>query len=210
MNKKTQNFIGEMISNLIVSKISVRLVNTPKVRVTKRISYNGWFTNEPPEFVMGAGKDFEEWFPIMLHEYCHFLQWRDEALVWTIMEEFENKNPDLDWEKWVEHKEEFPRRKINKLLRLARDVELDCEKRVIDLIFSNRLPIDTNKYIKRANSYIFFYNLAISNRIWYKGKAPYEVEEINETMPDYFLSNYNNTPKNYRKLVLQHCLNGDN
>ena len=59
-------------------------------------------------------------------------------------------------------------RNITKHISVARDLELDNEKRSVKLIKKFKLPIDVKLYIKKANAYVLFYNYMLITRRWCK------------------------------------------
>lgn len=98
----------------------------------------------------GALKE-DEWMGVLLHEYCHFLQWRDDSKVWNQFCDY-----DITYSSILNHPQKFKKQLVALI-----ELELDCEKRVVRIIKKNNL-FDEKEYIKSANAilykYAFLYN----------------------------------------------------
>jgi hypothetical protein len=105
--------------------------------------------------VATGGKTEEEWFGILIHEYCHFLQWYENSKIW---EEFDRQ--DFTFENAISNPKKF-KKEILVLLKL----ELDCEKRAIKIIKNNKL-FCTKEYTKFANAILYKYGYLYVNNIW--------------------------------------------
>lgn len=167
---------------------------------------NGFFDDVVPNRKLAvATGDNVDWFWVFVHEYCHFTQWVEKAKVWT------------DYDKKVKHWHEYctgentdvvgMKMKLQNEYEAVRNVELDCEKRVIKMIKKYNLPIDVESYTRNGNAYVYFYTHVRDNPGWYKKKAPYKVKQILNIMPTKFLNanRYNKLPENYSKLVNRYC-----
>jgi hypothetical protein len=63
------------------------------------------------------------------------------------------------------------------------------------------LSIDTDKYIKRANAYLMFYNWLKQTRKWSSpNNTPYGNKRIVAAMPTNFKLDYSKLPKRFEKL----------
>jgi len=94
---------------------------------------------------------------------------------------------------------------IEEHLNNARDLELDNEKRSVEMIKKWNLPIDVDLYTKKANAYVQFYNYMKESRRWsVPGRSPYSVPEVLEVMSDKFDMNYDElTPEIHKVFVEQ-------
>ncbi len=198
MDKKTKDFISDCLIELISSNVSIKLSNTKTVLFSENSNdySSGFFCDNPKEFAVAVGKPQKEWFPIFIHEYNHFLQWKEQSKEWLNCD-------DVFFDHWLSDNT-VNTRKVNKGIASLITLELDCEKRSVEMIKKFKLNIDTEHYIKCANSYVLFYNILKEKRQWYD-KAPYTVDEIIDIMPNYWLNDYSKTPRLYKKLVLKHC-----
>lgn len=200
MSDKVDKFIGKALQELIAKGVSIHLIAKDKVG-----KWSGYFDDTAPELKMATGKPKEEWLPIFVHEYCHFLQWQDENF----------SDDHIDWdaiEEWTDGNKKMKREAIVPLLYGARDVELDCEKRTLELIRRYNLPVCQEDYTKRANSYIMFYTFLAKKApkygvgTWCNKMPPYRVPEIFEIMPGDKLGSGKRISKKYIELIEKHCL----
>ena len=112
-----------------------------------------------PYLAVGTKRATQSWVETLLHEYCHFLQWKEKSKLWIKY----MKNPSI---------------------KNTTNLEIDCEKRTIKLIKKLKLEayIDVKKYAQGANSYITFYHIYERTGKWYQ-KAPFEIQDIYAQMP---------------------------
>lgn len=130
---------------------------------------------------------------ILVHEFCHLTQFIDNCPPWK------NIGDSLDkLTKWLEGKRV---NNIHKHINAIRDMELDNEKRTVEMIKLFNLDISIKDYIKRANSYIYFYNWIKKSRRWSNPKnSPYKNENVLRIMPDRFQKSYTKTPLKIEKI----------
>ena len=107
-------------------------------------------------------------------------------------------------DEWLEGKE-VPN--IKKHLATCRNLELDNEKRAVKIIKKFDLDIDIDRYIKKANAYVLFYNRLLATRKWATPKnSPYSNQRIIEKMPRYFMKDYSTLSKRIEKVFEQEGL----
>ena len=196
MNHKISNFIAETLIELIDSKVSVELVQS--VYLPDRNS--GEFNDFPREFKVAMKRPLKYWFPIYIHEFCHFRQWKEKSVLW-------DKYDDTFFE-WVDDRENFQLSEVKKSLKSIISLELDCEKRAVQMIKDRELPLDTDDYIKGANAYLLSYFISYEQMGWY-ASAPYEDKKVLDVVPDKFLKvkdymKYNST---YHEKIKKHYTN---
>jgi len=199
MNKKTKSLVAKCISDLLENKVAINMPMSKKVIFSDdgdEMFSNGYFSDEPREFAVAMKKPQKDWLPIFLHEYSHFRQWKDKAIVW--------KETDVNcMDSWLTGVD-FSEKTVDRSIFGLRNLELDCEIRTVALIQEHDIKMDIDLFIKQANAYLLFYNIVRTHRVWYK-IAPYEVKEIIDLMPPTFLEDYGQTPKEYVALVMEHC-----
>jgi hypothetical protein len=105
--------------------------------------------------VAKGGLDDEEWFGVLIHEYSHFLQWRGDTKIW---------NKFCDYDITYSHLLSKPQKYKKELLALM-DLELDCEKRTINIIKNNNL-FDHKKYAQSANGILYKYAFLYNYHKW--------------------------------------------
>lgn len=126
-----------------------------------------------------GSKSVEDFLSLLAHEYCHMRQFVEGSPYWPAADEL------LVWEQWLGGKD-FEPALLERVWRRVVLVEVDCETRVLAMARELNLQLDRTAYAKRANSYLFFYSWALRNRRFYD-KAPYEIADIVDRMPDTLL-----------------------
>lgn len=166
--------------------IKCRLPNTKKVKCFGTL-VSGYFDDANKILVCSMGR--EDSLEILAHEYGHFTQWVENCEVWQ--KAIKNKSFEkLD--EWLNGKY------YNDLSFLddVMEVELDNEKRVINLIDEFGLPINKKGYIKKANSYVYFYQYMKEIKRWCSPKnTPYSNKNLINIMPCSFQEDYYIIPK---------------
>lgn len=199
MDKRCKEFIQEKILELIQAGFSISLKKSKHVE-----GCNGFFCDDPKEFAVAIGKPQKEWLPIFVHEYSHFLQWKEKCPIWD--ESCEDWNHTNLWD-WYDGIEEYTKDKLFRSTRLIQKLEQDCDKRALALIVQNDLPFDPQVYIQKSNSYIWLYEISLRYRSWYK-TAPYRDADIISLMPTEFISpkQFAHPPKEFTDIVVDRCL----
>ena len=193
MKKNIKSFLQDAIINLLSHKVSTHFPRAKKID-----DCSGFFDSSVMEFAVAIGKPQKEWVEIFIHEYCHFNQWEEQCDVWTA-------EGDNILDEWLYNKKLKLTKKIGKKLRNTQACELDCEKRVIETIKKYNLEIDVDQYIRKANSYVYMYNMVIKEKMWYGDNPPYRVKGIMDIMPDHFDNDYTVMPEGYEALVRKYC-----
>lgn len=163
---------------------------------------NGYFCDDEMVLKCAVGQPINAWFPILVHEYAHFTQWKDQCDIWQNYGKYCQK-----YEEWFNGYKEFEQDEVNEIVRAVREVERDCEERVIKLIKYHNLPINPHKYAKNANAYVAFYNVVAKHRTWYNiGKEPYNVRKVLNVMPTYMFDDFDDLPKDVIPTIEKYCL----
>ncbi len=132
---------------------------------------------------------------ILVHEYCHLTQWQDGFHLWK---KAGRALPVID--EWLEGKYKRPET-LNRAFEIAIGLERDNEMRSVRMINEWGLNIDVDRYIKRANAYLMFYNWLRQTRKWSKpNNTPYSNKRIVAAMPANFKLDYSKLPKRFEKL----------
>lgn len=149
------------------------------------IKVSGFFDDKiGPTLACAIGKPESDWFEILVHESCHMDQWAEKDPLWA-KQIAGGIDCDKGMDEWLGGKE-FHIDEYTYFVRTMQELEIDCEKRSVAKILDLGLSIDTKRYIKRANSYLFFYSIMLHTHKWCD-ISPYDVPEIVEQMPDFFL-----------------------
>jgi hypothetical protein len=129
---------------------------------------NGIFyvnNNEDPVIKVAKGNlCTEEWVGILVHEYCHYCQWRDDCKIWN-----QFSSHDVNFETIFSN----PKKHREPLIDLMH-LELDCERRALKLIKANKL-LDVDKYCKTANAVLFKYAFLFRGNDWPTSSKKYDL-----------------------------------
>jgi len=206
MNTSALNFINYAKAECKKHEVKAEISNRKYLLISEEnyIRVNGYFCSNNKVLRVASNRPFKKWFPIFVHEFCHFLQWKENCKIWR-NSYLGNIDASGEVFKWVDGKR-MTCKKINRCITLARDVELDCERRVCKIIKEFNLPIDLNKYAQQANAYVYLYNWLRYSRKWYKtGNAPYENPKIWKSMPKTLKGSHNKIPKHILELYERYC-----
>lgn len=142
---------------------------------------SGYFDENGPVLAVAIGKPEEEYTAILVHEYCHMMQWVESSRVWIALGESCTM---LDqWLSGINFDDRIIQTAIDRII----DVEVDCERRSVEFIREHGINIDVEQYTQRANSYVLFYNYIRMTRKWYDpDRKPYNVETVWRMMPTEF------------------------
>lgn len=185
-NPKTQKFLEiamkDLKQNGIKLKIYKKTIDADDTSVPCKI--DGYFDDLQLE--MGVYKD-HRWLETFVHEYSHFLQWRDRDPTFTAYYKHEY-DPSVLIEKWLSRKISYDRR-VENSFKIVRANEMSCDQIAVKLINKYKLPIQTQKYIKKANFQILYYHCVESERCWNVDKI-YRNNELWEKIPITFRMSY--------------------
>lgn len=170
---------------------------------------SGFFVITPrPKLAVGMGWPDGKWLEVLVHESCHMDQWVGNCQAWQ--DNFLSDGREaVDWiNDWCEGRIELNKEELSEIIRRAKNVELDCEKRTIEKIKRWNLGVDTQEYAQRGNAYVHFYDIVGQTRKWNEpGQAPYEIEQVwrsaprtlvdspNEELLDAYHRQYVDTPR---------------
>jgi hypothetical protein len=165
--------------------------------------FTGCFYDEEWEITIATGRPWQIWFPIFIHETCHFDQWKEGVDVWNRLQykgrdiyeiidtELDSQNPDMKlfWE----------------CITRMRDMELDCEKRTLAEIKKYKLPIDVPELIRGINVYMYWHMVVYVLRRYHDKKYGTESSlKLRKYMPNKIQKSYDNMPLDYVQLYLEH------
>jgi hypothetical protein len=188
---RLKNFIGEIVTELVINKVNIHLEYSNKVlpKPNDPDPCEAFFEENPFTIKVATKYPFEIWAKDFLHEYSHFKQTIEKSpLVKKFNDVRDGQDANAIINAWINGKNTNIKL-LRKCINAVRALELDCEQRVVDLIHSNALEISIDDYFKAANSYVLFYNMMLKERKWYV-KSPVFVKSILDLMPDCFLYCY--------------------
>jgi hypothetical protein len=198
---KYHKFIQLVYTDCQYHKIKLRLVNKKNIKCPDGVYVSGYFDEEYKTLKVAVKNSFDYWFPVLVHEYGHLLQWAYDKKMWNCINTSEGHSVILI-ENWLNGKKI---NNITKHINNIRRLEIDCEKKVVSLIQKYNLPINIKEYIKSANAYIYLYTWLKYTRKWCI-QPPYTQNEILEQMPTTFIKNYGYMSKKNISLYNKYCL----
>ena len=183
MDKNTQAFIDHVQTECKKHKVKFKDYKRGYIKLIDGIKCGGFFDDAATPPVLAFAQGREDFLGLMAHEYCHMTQWLDGIPLWKEAEEALSGM----WD-WLSGEEI---ENVEKSIDIARDLELDNEKRTVEMIKKWKLPIDVNEYIRKANAYVLFYNYLKKTRKWSEPtNSPYINKNIVEAMSDKFDMDY--------------------
>lgn len=195
MTQKEKNFVEWVKDECFEHGVKCVLKNVKYLKLSGNIRCSGYFeSGDSPKLVVAMNR--KDWIEILVHEYCHVTQWVDKIPLW--------KKSETSLEKIDEWLSGGKVKNIGRHLGIARDLELDNEKRAVALIQEWGLKVDVDHYIRKANAYVQFYNYMGISRRWSKpGNSPYSNENLISEMPSKFNMNYGKMSKKVEKVFKQ-------
>lgn len=149
----------------------------------------GWFADgdEDGEPILAIATGNNTWAETFMHEFSHFCQWQDNAEVWTAGRLPDGTNGSDLVALWYDGFIELTEEHLDLYFQPILDVELDCEKRTVQMIQDLDLPFDTGLYTRQANAYLLGHSELRRRRRWFTaGVAPYRVPAILDAVPSDF------------------------
>jgi len=207
MNKEASNFIQHVKTECKKHNVKVDLAPRRYLILTDEgyTRVSGYFCYEDKIIRIAANKPFQKWFEVLVHEFGHFIQWSTDCKAWQKSFYKGKLDSSAVAFEWLSGKRTTTE-KLDICFDLARDLELDCERKAYSLIKKFNLPINKDEYAKRANVYVHLYNWIRIKRRWYKSKQiPYDIPEIVNRMPKTLKGSYKTTPKDIMNLFDKYC-----
>lgn len=167
------------------------------VKISPSIRCSGYFDDADPKkgAILAASMGKPDGLEVLVHEYCHLTQWQDGLRLWKTAA---RALPVID--EWLEGKYKRPQT-LDRAFAHAIALERDNEMRSVRVINEWGLSIDVDTYIKKANSYLMFYNWLRKTRKWSNpNNQPYNNKRIVAAMPANFKMDYTKLPKKFEKL----------
>lgn len=178
---RVQAFVAHVKAECKRKGIKVELRKSKNLTLAKGMRCSGYFDESNTRLVVAVNNPLS--LGVFVHEFGHFTQWDEKIPIW-------DKACEAMYhiEEWLSGKEV---KNIKKWIALARDLELDNEKRSVKLIKQFDLPIDIDLYIKRANAYVLFYNWMLITRKWSTpANSPYRNQLLLDTCSNKFNMKY--------------------
>lgn len=155
---------------------------------------SGYFCDRDKALVVACGKPFKDWFEILVHEFCHMEQWKtDERWVrWT-------DACGKTWE-WMAGDIIMNKTQLRNVLDEMVELEKDCEMRAVEKIRKWGLPISVQKYVQKANVYLYSYHMLPEIKRFPTGV--HSDKNLVEMAPKTFKKSYRKVPEDMAKYML--------
>jgi hypothetical protein len=205
------NLTIKIVRELLDHGFSVLLYNQEELAG----ACGGWCSIEDNEKEFAVAMKHHMGFEILIHEYCHFLQWKTDRKLWD--RSMETYDILFDWISYPSlvasafiKDYKVTTEELDKSLHDILEIEHDCEKRVLKLV--KNCPIedfDTDKYIRATNAYLWSYHLNRELRL--RPKRPIYSQRVLEHMPNtfntdlsFYLDRYNLTDPIRQALLVEY------
>lgn len=180
-DKKWKRFLEHVIEQCKLKNVELDLRKSKYLELSDNIKCGGYFDSDIPK--LACAMDHKESKTLLIHEYCHMTQWLDEIPLWN-----ESAESIELVDKWLGGEDV---ENIGKHVRISKDLELDNEKRAVQIMKDWDLEIDIEDYIRKSNAYVLFYLYLEKSRKWsVPGNSPYTNKRVLELMSSKFDMNY--------------------
>lgn len=202
-----QSFTIKVVRELLDNNFSVLLHNLDKLE--DNCGGWCWIDDDTGKREFAVAMKHHMGFEILIHEYCHFLQWKTDRQFWDST----LKTYDVLFDWIADSNLNTSEEELNQSLRDILAIEHNCEKRVLKLIKLNPIAgFDTDKYIRAVNAYLWSYHLNKElrrrpiNPIYSENVLPY-MPNIFEPNLEYYLDSNNLTTSIRQALLTEYPTN---
>lgn len=179
-------FIQRIHSDCELNGFTLELINNNYVDLGDDKESSGYF-DETEKKICVAMRCVDP-IGVLAHEYNHFKQYIEAPVFYQHCSKSYQKVFD-----WLDGKRV---NNISEHIATATMLELDCEKRTVEMIKNFNLNIDIKLYIRQANAYIYFWQYIFYTRKWCDmNNTPSSNIKIVSSMPARFLNDYTITDK---------------
>lgn len=176
------SFTTKIIKELLNYNFSVLLYNAEKLE--DNCGGWCWIDDNEGKREFAVAMKHHMGFEILIHEYCHFLQWKTDRKFWDST----LKTYDVLFNWIADPTLEVSEDDLQQSLKNIISIEHDCEKRVLRMVKNNPIEdFDTDKYIKAVNAYLWSYQ--INRDLRKRPVNPIYSERVLPHMPNSFNEN---------------------
>ena len=184
-NEDVQKFLDYVHSSLRKHKIKLILSMDTKSIGKNQIS--GYFDESSKELLVCINDP--DWIETLVHEFCHFLQFKEQDPIYTSLDQGDSNYLSEMWD-WLDGRYEFiSTKRKNEAFRKIAAMELDCERRSVEMIKRFKLPVNLEDYTYIAFVYVHYYNFSKKYRTWFSdGVSVADIVEIADLEDKYKIS----------------------
>lgn len=177
--------------------VKLEISNTETVKLGN-IKVAGYWDEESKTIAIAVAR--KDWIPLLIHEFCHFLQWTENKF--RSQKDIEASD---DIDDWLNNKIELTKKQISDKLDIIARCELDCEKRTAKMMkeFNVLSAEEIEEFIQKANAYIYGHEAIKQKRSWFK-KPIYGNKKITSLCPKKFTKSLKPDKKIFN-LIMKEC-----
>ena len=176
----------------------IELMLAPAINVVVMDNFkdqcSGYFDGDEKVLVVACGKPVEKWMEILVHEFSHMEQWKSDDR-WSTWD-----NAALKLWSWMDNSAIMNKKQLSNVLDDMIELELDCEKKSVELIRKWDLPLNIPQYIQKANIYLYSY--ALMAHLKHFPTDVYRDENLLKLVPTTFLRSYIKPPKQLSEYII--------
>ncbi len=201
-DENIDNFIKHVREKAAEYGVKVFLRNQKRIKLSKGNYCAGYFSDSDFKIVVAIDVPLNNWVSVLAHEFSHMEQWISNVKMWDNLNIY-NTDSCSEFFEWLEGKYELHEELITYHMRRVCEMELNCEKRTVEMIKKFKLPINIPNYIQKANTYIWFYSVVRQKRQWEgtKAKSIYEIKQIASIAPKNWVKDPFNVPEKFIKAL---------
>lgn len=158
LHPRCLEFIGSKVQELIQQGISVYLTNGRSINN----KYAGSFNSQSKTLKVAMGQPAELGMYTFLHEYAHFIQFRDKPELWNRL----HSGGTDTYARWLNREITLSKAEIELAFRNVLALEHDAEVMAVSMVSTHNLPLDINEMSRRANCNLIFYSWTRIKRQW--------------------------------------------
>jgi len=193
-----KRFIGYAIAEC--AKEGVQVTFLPKIKIKNdNFSCAGYFNDGEKKLFVATKMPFKNFFPVFLHEFSHFIQWRIEEPSFMNINRHHNLDSDM-WD-WLEGKD-IPIERVKKSIDAYKLMEINCDKQAVKFIDEFKLSINREFYIQAANVCALAYGVLKETRKWFEYSP--SNDRLFDLVPRTFIRSFK-LPKGFKKRIKSVC-----
>lgn len=176
LHPRCLEFIGSKVQELIQQGVSVYLTNGWSINN----KYSGSFSSQTKTFRVAMGQSGEQSIYTFLHEYAHYIQFRDKPELWNHL----HKEGTDNYVRWLCREITLSKAEIETAFRNVVALEHDAEVMAVSMVSSHNLPLDIRAMSRRANCNLIFYSWTRIKREWGDGYCGIDDDTLESFLPD--------------------------
>lgn len=176
LHPRCLEFIGSKVQELIQQGVSVYLTNGWSINN----KYSGSFSSQTKTFRVAMGQSGEQSMYTFLHEYAHYIQFRDKPELWNHL----HKEGTDNYVRWLCREITLSKAEIETAFRNVVALEHDAEVMAVSMVSSHNLPLDIRAMSRRANCNLIFYSWTRIKREWGDGYCGIDDDTLESFLPD--------------------------